>query len=453
MMTAEVLMMEGAKVRGRRPKWKPPTKLERNRTLTARVDSLTEELRRAGYDALLKTPGPITAIAPPLLDPKTNGMIAHAEEPLGTYLQRVSAVGNESQRQPFDQMVDPIYMRMIRDILGGALLPEAKVAVLSRRAPDKRAPSLDAPEIYYSIIDGLQRFMALGSAVLLVLEREKLVTDGVIPKDAWDYFKEPVERLGATRAAVERVLEYTVRYEAFYQIDLQGLLHYMVTFNTAQRRMSIQVQLEIMNEPMLQEFQRAGIPFTRETTTVKGESRPKDTFFAGELTVAAEAFLTSNPQVTPAAEAERGLDRAKTAGAFLTFDDAGEITDVVRALGRIATEVHPRIMKVYADGEFRHRVVLSGGGTFLIGLAAACGYVRKRINMKALDGALDKLVTELQSGKDDPLRLQAYDEALLKITSSRGKGIRRLVYDTFLRYFQGTTPDLDWEDAVRQITG
>jgi len=30
---------------------------------------------------------------------------------------------------------------------------------------------------------------------------------------------------------------------------------------------------------------------------------------------------------------------------------------------------------------------------------------------------------------------------------------RRLVYDTFLRYFQGTTPDLDWEDAVRQITG
>jgi hypothetical protein len=157
--------------------------------------------------------------------------------------------------------------------------------------------------------------------------------------------------------------------------------------------------------------------------------------------------------VTPAAEAERGLDRAKTAGAFLTFDDAGEITDVVNALGRIATEVHPRIMKAYADGEFRHRVILSGGGTFLIGLAAACGYVRKRINMKALDGALDKLVAEIQSGKDDPLRLEAYDEALLKITSSRGKGIRRLVYDTFLRYFQGTTPDLDWEDAVRQITG
>ena len=53
----------------------------------------------------------------------------------------MSAVGNESQRQPFDQMIDPIYMRMIRDILGGALLPEAKVAVLSRQAPDKRAPS------------------------------------------------------------------------------------------------------------------------------------------------------------------------------------------------------------------------------------------------------------------------------------------------------------------------
>src|SRR5215469_6665888 len=99
--------------------------------------------------------------------------------------------------------------------------------------------------------------MALGSSVLLALDREKLVTDGVIPKEAWDYFKEPVDTLGAPRTAVEKVLEYTVRYEAFYQIDLQGLLHYMVTFNTAQRRMSIQVQLEIMNEPMLQEFWNA----------------------------------------------------------------------------------------------------------------------------------------------------------------------------------------------------
>ena len=369
------------------------------------------------------------------------------------YLQRVSAVGNESQRQPFDQMVDPIYMRMIRDILGGALLPEAKVAVLSQSAADKRASALDAPDNYYSIIDGLQRFMALGSAVLLALGREKLVTDGVIPKEAWDYFKEAVEKLGDPKRAVEKLLRNTVRYEAFYQINLQGLLHYMVTFNTAQRRMSIQVQLEIMNEPMLQEFAHAGIPFTRESTTVKGESRPKDKFFAGELTVAAEAFLTNNPQLSPAAEAERGLDRAKTAGAFLSFDDAGEIADVVKTLGRLATEVHPRIMKAYANGEFRHRVILSGGGTFFIGLAAACGYIRKRINMKSLDGALDKLVAELGSGKDDPLRLDAYDESLLKITSSRGKGIRRLVYDVFLRYFQGTTPDLDWEDAVRQITG
>jgi hypothetical protein len=68
--------------------------------------------------------------------------------------------------------------------------------------------------------------------------------------------------------------------------------------------------------------------------------------------------------------------------------------------------------RAYADDEFRHRVILSGGGTFLIGLAAARGYVRKTNNMKALDGALDKLVAELQSGKNDPLRLQAYDDAL-----------------------------------------
>ena len=39
------------------------------------------------------------------------------------------------------------------------------------------------------------------------------------------------------------------------------LLHYMVTFNTGQRRMSLPVQLEIMQRPLIQELeQRAKIP-------------------------------------------------------------------------------------------------------------------------------------------------------------------------------------------------
>jgi hypothetical protein len=36
--------------------------------------------------------------------------------------------------------------------------------------------------------------------------------------------------------------------------------------------------------------------------------------------------------------------------------------------------------------------------------------------------------------------------------SSRGKAIRRLVYDTFRRFFNGTTSRLEWQDTYRGRT-
>ncbi len=65
----------------------------------------------------------------------------------------------------------------------------------------------------------------------------------------------------------------------------------------------------------------------------------------------------------------------------------------------------------------------------------------------------DQLLDEVRKPTDDPLGLDAYLTALDTITTSRGKAMRRLVYDTFLRFFNGATPRLDWEDTARQITG
>jgi hypothetical protein len=39
------------------------------------------------------------------------------------------------------------------------------------------------------------------------------------------------------------------------------------------------------------------------------------------------------------------------------------------------------------------------------------------------------------------------------IHASRGKEARRLVDDTFRRFFLGVTTDLDWLDTASQITG
>ena len=89
----------------------------------------------------------------------------------------------------------------------------------------------------------------------------------------------------------------------------------------------------------------------------------------------------------------------------------------------------------------------------MISLAAACGYVRWRNNMKMLEGALDKLLGLLHRPVEDPLNLDAYQRTLTRITSARGRNIRRFVNDTFLRFFSGVTSELEWEDTAAHILG
>ena len=163
--------------------------------------------------------------------------------------------------------------------------------------------------------------------------------------------------------------------------------------------------------------------------------------------LAAEAFLTQNDQVSAAEEAERFLDEDHR-----YLEDIGEIQDVVTVLQYLATQMQPRLLQVYTNDPTR-RFLLSGGGTFLISLAAACGYVRWRNNMKMLEGALDKLLALLHRPVEDPLNLDAYQRTLTRITSARGRTIRRLVNDTFLRFFSGVTSELEWEDTAAQILG
>src|SRR5438105_3247254 len=114
-MARATVMVPGATAettmpRGRRPKrGKAPTKLERLEKLRERILTLGQDLLAEGFGAQLPPPGPIRLTAEAIRDPKTGGWIGHVEEPLGTYIQRVSIVGNFSQRPPFDHIIDPIY--------------------------------------------------------------------------------------------------------------------------------------------------------------------------------------------------------------------------------------------------------------------------------------------------------------------------------------------------------
>ena len=438
--------------RGRRQKAAPaPKKFERQEALKNRIVGLSEELGTLNFTDLLTPLVPIKPVAPEVVDQKTSASIGHVEETLAVYLQRTSVKDNLSQRPPFDHIADPIYRRLMRDFILGAQMPEVKIAAL--RDLSGRVKSLDEADINYSIIDGLQRSWCYSTTVLLALHREKLVADRCITVEAWDYFRPFIEKLGDAETAARTLLGRTIRYEIYYNIDLEGLLHYMVTFNTAQRRMSLQVQLEIMRRPLIDEIEAAAkIKVFRDTIDIEATGKtqkPKDQFAASDIAVAAEAFITNNAQASQKEIAEDLLE--KDSGYMSTGVDVGDIADVVNMLRRVAQDIHPLMLLVYAD-EPGKKFYFSGGGTFLTGFTAACGYVRNRNNMKMLDGALEKLISLLKQQNEDPLGLDEYQELIKNITSSRGKMLRRLVYDTFLRFFLGTTTRLEWTDAYRSLS-
>ena len=433
---------------------KAPNRVERQELLRKRVMNIKEELENSGFGALLVPPSAITPIADAVPDPKTKGLIAYVEEPLGTYIQRVSVHDNFAQRQPFDHLRDPIYMRLIRDFIEGAAMPEAKIAALTTTPASGRAELLTQPNIRYSVIDGLQRLYCYLIAILLVFQREKLVQDRCITQEAWEYFRPSVESAGAAQAATAELLKRNTRYEIFYQIDLEGLLHYMVTFNTGQRRMSLDVQLEIMQRPLIDELaSSANIPIWHETQNVPGKSQPKEQFSASDLIISARAFITANPQVKKQDQTEELLEADERYLALDSTFDVGDIKDVVLTLKRITTDIHRNIMVAYSDNP-THKYILSSGGMFLLSFAAACGKLRtdSKNNMAMLEGALLRLNQLIESGGDDPMSLDEYQRTLDKIKSSRGKTIRRLVYDTFRRFFNGTTSRLEWADTYSGLT-
>jgi hypothetical protein len=406
--------------------------------------NLVRVLQSAGFTSVLSPPGPVSVFGSEVEDPKTQGRIGHAQEPLGSYVQRLSVEDNFFQRPPFDHLTDPIYRRLIRDFIEGTAMPESKIAALSWAGGVR---SLGEGNIRFSIIDGLQRLYCFLIAILLVWRREQLVQDGVIPEEAWAFFAPSVKRLGEPQPATESLLQRTIRYEIFYKISLAGLLHYMVTFNSSQRRMSLRVQLEIMKKPLIEHLKIEGIPIWEDIGRMPGERRPPDRFLASDIVLATQAFITHNAHVTTAVETERFLDENQP-----YLDNIGDVADIIRTLKRISAEVHPKVAEAYESNP-KQRFLMMNGDPFLLGFVAACGYIRNRANMDILEKALDKLLKEFDRPGADPLHVESYERALDIVNASRGKDARRLVDDTFRRFFLGVTTELDWLDTASQING
>jgi hypothetical protein len=211
--------------------------------------------------------------------------------------------------------------------------------------------------------------------------------------------------------------------------------------------MSLRVQLEIMKKPLIEHLKSEGIPIWEDLGKMPGEQKPKDKFLASDIVMATQAFVTHNAHVTTALETERFLDDNQP-----YLDNIGDVSDIMRILKRISAEIHSKVIQTYEENS-NERFLMTTADPFLLGFVAACGYVRKRGSMEILDKALDRLLNEFAGPGGDPLHIESYQRALDMINASRGKNARRLVDDTFRRFFLGMTTELDWLDTASQITG
>jgi hypothetical protein len=435
---------------GRKPRARRSARYDRLLNLRDRLINLCDELRAEGIK--LPPVGPIRLTEPePDTDQKTGALIGKVKELLGVYIQRASIVENQSQRPGFDHLAEPVYRRLIWDFMrNDALIPESKVAVLAA-GDNKAVQSLVETDVRYSVIDGLQRLNCMLIALLLLLRGEDLLDTGLITSEAWEYFSDAVQKVhaehGGAKAAVEHLLSRSVRYEVFYNLDLSKLVSYMVTFNTAQKRMSLQHQLEIMQQPLVRRL-HARMEVFDDLNRLPGMTKPKEQFAATDLLLAIQAIVTADPQVSADEEAERLLESDD----FTSVEDFGEIDELFDILLRICSEIHPKVTSVYA-GDPGRAYILSHSKIFLIGACAACGHVRNNKGIKAVHKALEALCEKLKAlATEDPLNLDAYAEASDAITSSRGKTLRNLVYLTFKQFFYGSTPELDWKDSLSFIS-
>lgn len=92
--------------------------------------------------------------------------------------------------------------------------------------------------------------------------------------------------------------------EVFYNIDLAGVLHFMLLLNAAQRQMNAKIQLELMNIPLIKMLEKEGIQLVKEQEKAPDNKLAKARFKGSNLVVAMQGYLQKDQQVMTTDERE-----------------------------------------------------------------------------------------------------------------------------------------------------
>ncbi len=387
-------------------------------------------LKRKGVDIPETT---IDTFGTGLPDAKTNAMVINAYAPVAFLLTHFSGLSHWFQRKTFHHTRDEIYQRLIIAILQGYYVPPLRVAVLAENSVIDNLDDLKLASADWTLIDGLQRTTCYIIAVLMATFGDELLEMGCIDEKIWkEMFREH-----ALACDIHQLLQHKQQMEVFYNIDLAGVLHFMLLLNAAQRQMNAKIQLELMNIPLIKMLEHEGIQLVKEQEKAPDNKLAKAKFKGSNLVVAMQGYLQRDPQVMTTEEKEAFLsDEREYLG---PVEDMGE---VIRVMQLVTGPLHNAILNRLES------TILSEGEVFMTALMAAAGKYADMTSFDQLYVALKRLVTDVETGKD-PLALDAYGEVYRGLKSGRGRKIRSIICAAFLEYFRGDCKQLTWASTAR----
>jgi hypothetical protein len=388
----------------------------------------------------------------PLIDPRTGAKVLDIRLTLSDLLQILKLQNNFYQRKLQNHFTDKIYKKLIISILQGHLIPALRVGIIKdhHKVESFKEAEFKSGKYDSSIIDGLQRFACYLLALVLIEHGEELVEKKIIKHDVYEQFR---PFLG--KNAMKQVLNAPVRLELYYNIEIRHLLLYMIIFNTAQRRMSLAHQMEIMQEQLLDNLQNQyGVVFKRDNTP---GSAKNGVFKGSEITLVMQAFLSGDHLIKMSDAADSIFWELKD-----DTDTADDRIDILsESLAFLVNELHPLVQKFYGNGdepEPRQMYVLSSSiALFVVPMMASLGQFCLDDENKKLYDHWDrspmpalKRIEKLLKSNVNVLQLEKYFEISDSINSRRGPTIRNITEKAFRDFWtSGSSKALNWASAAR----
>lgn len=378
-------------------------------------------------------------------DPRTKAKITHIHTHLQDFIKVSSLNDNFFQRRLQNHLSDKIYKNLIISILQGHLIPELRVAVLVQK---KKVQEFELAEFKngnykVSIIDGLQRYCCFLIALFLALKGADLVKEGIVSPAA---FKEFEKYLNAE--TTDKVLNSPIRLEVYYNLEITDLLKYMIIFNTAQRRMSLNHQLEIMEGTILQNLQdNHKALFVCDTDA----GTRKNKFTGADLVLGIQAYLQQDHTISKNSTTDDLFHSMKNDDKIVD----NKIDDICKGVALITNKLHPTVHEFYEETEEQKymNILPSSSSQFMIPMLASLGtYVeREGDDQKLICKSLNRIITLFKEGVD-VFQLEDYYETTGAITSSRGSTIKNLTERAFRDFwFDKNAQSLNWKYALKAV--